>query len=81
MPWQKDISDVFKYADLVIVPSIWYEFYGRVAREAYLMEIPLLVSNIGGLPEAVNNKKEHLVDDFNNIDEWVNRINSKIKKY
>jgi len=79
MPWQKNSGDIYKYANLVIVPSIWFEFYGRVAREAYLLNIPILVSNIGGLPEAVDFKKEYLVNDYKNINEWVTRINRVIK--
>jgi glycosyltransferase involved in cell wall biosynthesis len=37
----------------VLVPSLWEEPFGRVAAEALLCGIPALVSDRGGLPEAV----------------------------
>jgi glycosyltransferase involved in cell wall biosynthesis len=74
MPWQKREVDIYKYAKLVIVPSIWEEAYGRVSKEAYMLNIPVLVSNIGGLPESVDEKKEFIVDNYKNIDEWRSKI-------
>ena len=74
MPWEKDSWRVYSGARLVIVPSQWEEAYGRVAREAYLLKIPVLVSNVGGLPEAVDEDQSCLVGDFSNPDEWVKRI-------
>ena len=74
MPWQKREVDIYKYAKLVIVPSICEEAYGRVSREAYILDIPVLVSNIGGLPESVDEKEELLVNDYLNTNKWVNAI-------
>lgn len=79
MPWQKREVDIYKYAKSVIVPSICEEAYGRVSREAYLLDIPVLVSNIGGLPESVDEKKEFIVNDYKNIDEWREKIEKLIK--
>lgn len=42
--------------DVVIVPSVWMEPFGRVAVEALVCGKPVLVSNIGGLPEAVSHQ-------------------------
>jgi len=76
MPWQKREVDIYKYAKLVIVPSICEEAYGRVSREAYILNVPVLVSNIGGLPESVNNNSNFIVNDFKNFKEWIKRINN-----
>jgi len=38
----------------LFVPSQWEEAYGRVAVEAALSGIPVIASNKGGLPEALN---------------------------
>jgi len=78
MPWQSKEVNIYKYAKLVIVPSICEEAYGRVSREAYLLNIPVLVSNIGGLPESVDEKKEFIVDDYKNIEEWRKKIENII---
>jgi glycosyltransferase involved in cell wall biosynthesis len=74
IPWQKREVDIYKYAKIVIVPSIWEEAYGRVSREAYVLNIPVLVSNIGGLPESVDEKQEFIINDYLNIENWVQAI-------
>jgi glycosyltransferase involved in cell wall biosynthesis len=47
-----DIDDVFAQTRVLIVPSLWGEAFGLVAVEAMLRGIPVLASNVGGLPEA-----------------------------
>lgn len=39
--------------DVLIVPSLWHEPFGRVSIEAQMMGVPVIVSNRGGLPETV----------------------------
>ena len=74
MPWQTDSWKVYEGAKLVIVPSQWEEAYGRVAREAFLLNLPVLVSQVGGLPEAVEYKEKNLVFDFKNVEAWIYAI-------
>lgn len=73
-PWEKDILNIYRKAKLVIVPSQWEEAYGRVAKESILLDIPVLVSYIGGLKEAVDYDDNKLVKNYSNVDEWVRRI-------
>jgi len=73
-PWQKESWRVYSGARLVIVPSQWEEAYGRVARESYLLGLPTLVSNVGGLPEAVDGNSCCLVDDYRRVESWVDAI-------
>lgn len=40
-------------AKVVVMPSILPEPFGRLAAEGNVLGIPALVSNIGGLPEAI----------------------------
>jgi glycosyltransferase involved in cell wall biosynthesis len=74
-PWKAPYH-VYTRAKLVIVPSQWEEAYGRVAREAYLLGIPLLVSERGGLPETVEHNTSHLVSEYKDVETWVYRIKS-----
>jgi len=74
MPWQKKGADIYQYAKVVIAPSIWQEAYGRVSREAYLLGIPVLVSNIGGLPESVDYNRGFIVDEYKNPLSWRLKI-------
>lgn len=78
MPWQKNEVDIYKYARVVIVPSIWNEAYGRVSREAFILGIPVLVSNIGGLPESVNENKSCIIEDYQNVEKWKERLETLI---
>ena len=73
-PWENDILNIYKRAKLVIVPSQWEEAYGRVAKESILLDIPVLVSDIGGLKEAVDYDENKLVKDYTIVDEWVRSI-------
>jgi glycosyltransferase involved in cell wall biosynthesis len=40
-------------SEILVVPSIWPEPFGRVAVEGMAAEIPVIVSPYGGLPEVV----------------------------
>jgi glycosyltransferase involved in cell wall biosynthesis len=70
VPWESEPWRVYSGARLVIVPSQWEEAYGRVAREAYLLGIPVLVSAVGGLPEAVDEDKACQVEDYRSPEAW-----------
>ena len=47
------IADYMRAADIVVVPSIVKEQYGRVAPEAMACRCAVIVSDIGALPELV----------------------------
>ena len=79
MGWEKETGVVLSYAAVVIVPSQCSEAFGRIAREAYLMGIPTLVSNVGGLPEAVDYKISCIIDDYTNCDIWQSKIKSIVE--
>ena len=44
---------IYSEADCVIVPSMWYETYNFVLREALATGALVLASEIGAMPEAV----------------------------
>jgi glycosyltransferase involved in cell wall biosynthesis len=50
----QDAGDFFATVDILAVPSQWYEPFGRSAAEAALAGKRVLVSEIGGLPEAID---------------------------
>lgn len=49
----EDMPAAFALADIVVVPSIGPETFGRVSVEAQAMGKPVIVTNIGGLGETV----------------------------
>ncbi|HMO30623.1 glycosyltransferase [Enterovirga sp.] len=53
LPFTADPDEHFRWADVAVVPSRLPESLGRVAIEAMAYGVPPLVSEIGGLPEVV----------------------------
>jgi glycosyltransferase involved in cell wall biosynthesis len=72
--WQSDPKEIFSIINILIVPSIWPEPFGRAPVEAIAAGVLPIVSNMGGLAETVGNR-EMIVDDVYNIEAWVTKIN------
>jgi glycosyltransferase involved in cell wall biosynthesis len=59
--FRKDIHYLMKAADIFILPSI-KEAFGLVLLEAMAAKLPIIASNVGGIPEIiVNNKNGELI--------------------
>ncbi len=54
---RSEMPDIYSEADCVVIPSMWYETYNFVLREALMTGAIVVASDIGGMPEAVNNGK------------------------
>lgn len=69
-----DIDEEFRHkADIVLVPSLWEEPFGRVAIEALASGAIVLASNIGGLPEALD-YQDRLLLQPDDVDAWEARL-------
>jgi glycosyltransferase involved in cell wall biosynthesis len=50
---EEELAALFKSAIAVIMPSLFYETFGYVALEAFSVKTPVILNNIGALPELV----------------------------
>ena len=50
--FKKDLNQVYTAMDILVFPSLW-ESFGNVAVEAAFYGVPVVASNVGGIPEAV----------------------------
>lgn len=60
---REDVLDLISSATAVVVPSVGYETFGGVAAEAMLLGTPVVVRELGPLPELVENGGGLLFDD------------------
>ena len=72
MPWQGSPKQ-YRYAKLVLIPSICGEAYSRTAVETQLLKINLLVSDDAGLKYTVKNKRFR-IKNFKNYHSWIKKI-------
>lgn len=49
-----ELPDLLADVDCVVMPSQWPETYGIIAREALACGVPIVVSRVGGLADAVD---------------------------
>lgn len=56
-----DPADLFAQVDVVVVPSIWFEPYGRASVEGLAFGVPAIVARSGGLPENLEDGVSGLV--------------------
>lgn len=56
-----DLVELYRAADVNVVPTIAHEGFGLVVLEAAACGVPSVVTNVGGLPEAVGGLDSSLV--------------------
>lgn len=76
-------DNILKRCDVLVVPSIWDEPFGRVILEAYKYGMPVIGSQYGGIPEVISNESGIIVNPNNEelgdaITYMANRENIKL---
>ncbi|MGT2783895.1 glycosyltransferase family 4 protein [Streptococcus merionis] len=66
-----DLNNIYRSADVLVVPSDWDEPFGRVAIEGNSNGLPVIGSNRGGIPEIVHTTKGGEVFDISSISTFV----------
>lgn len=62
---KEDLVGVVAKAKFMVVPSVWYEVFGRIVIEAYAVGTPVLASEIGALKDIVIDGKTGLIFEPN----------------
>ena len=65
---------IYSTIDILTVPSLWNEPFGRIVPEANAYKIPVLVTNRGGLPELVTNGKNGYIFDVENENDFYAKL-------
>ena len=58
--WEREMKSIYPIFDIFILPSLW-EPLGNVALEAAAFGKPVIVTNVGGLPETIIPDKTGLI--------------------
>ncbi len=68
IPWQSssELEKYYQKANIVIMPSLWLESFGKVGVEAMSTGTPVIASRVGGIPEwLVDGETGFLVEPRN----------------
>lgn len=79
LPHVDDVRPLLASADVLVLPSRWPEPFGRVLIEAMASGIPVIASNVGGIPEILDpDFASHLVppDDLKALAAAILRFGS-----
>ncbi|MDP8975947.1 MAG: glycosyltransferase family 4 protein [Actinomycetota bacterium] len=75
---QVDIVPWYRAADVVVVPSLWAEPFGRVVIEALACARPVVASRVGGIPEILTGGLAELLVEPDDAGQLARRIRDLI---
>ncbi|MCB9450636.1 MAG: glycosyltransferase [Anaerolineaceae bacterium] len=68
------VWDILAGMDVMVAPSRWYENSPNVILEAFAMNVPMIVTDLGGMAELVEHGTSGLVFELNNADDLRRQI-------
>lgn len=71
---QEELKQIFKTADIMVVPSLWQEPFGRVVIEASLNMLPVIGSDKGGIPEILTQLQSGIVFKGEDLEDLKNKM-------
>ena len=70
----QNISQVFQELDVIVVPSMWTENSPNVVLEAFAHHVPVIGSNIGGIPELVKDEENGLIFESRDAQDLARKL-------
>jgi len=72
--FSKDVKKLLKNAKILVVPSQSYESFGLVIIEAMAFSIPLVITDVGGMPEVIGNSNSGYICNKNDSSSFAEAI-------
>jgi len=73
---RSDVDDILRITDMLLMPSLWGEAFGLTAAEGIASAVPVIASDIGGIPEIVQHNYNGLLIPTDNENELEMSIKS-----
>ena len=73
-----DVRVPYSEIDVLVVPSICCESFSLVVREAFITQTPVIASNVGALPEFLEDNMTGLLFELGNADDLYEKIQAII---
>jgi glycosyltransferase involved in cell wall biosynthesis len=70
-----ELSSVLSNISTIIIPSTYKEIFPLVMQTAFAFKIPVIASNIGGMPEIIHDNKNGFLFELGNSIELSNILN------
>lgn len=68
------VTSAMHSATAIVVPSQWYETFGRVVVEAFACSKPVLASDLGALSELITSEHNGFLIPCDRISEWTAKL-------
>ena len=69
--YRSDVENIYRSADILVMPSRWQEPFGLINIEAGAARRPMVASRVGGIPEVIRDGENGLLFDPNDFTSFV----------
>jgi glycosyltransferase involved in cell wall biosynthesis len=76
--YRKDVENVYRTADIVVVPSRWQEPLGLINLEAGACRKPVVATRVGGIPEVIEDGVNGYLVESGNVESLAARVTALI---
>ncbi len=74
----ENLKSIISKAKFIVVPSEWYDNSPLVIYESFSLGKPVIGSNLGGIPELIDDEKNGFIFEQGNVDQLSEKMTSLI---
>ena len=71
---REELPETLKTFDVLAIPSQWFDVRPMVVLEAHALGVPVIGSNMGGIPELINHEVDGLLVAPTDVSAWSNAL-------